>query len=162
MDDQGRVYKIRPLNQQGPEKMVNRAQLKVYPSSRPVLPESPSLMSPSLARESEGTSMLKEESEMGSVIMVNWPLLTQPPIPEPNTSRLVPTHIPEPKTEPQLNSPVHGAMPPTQGRCSSRTTAGHHSNIFKLPHSIHRPNTNDATPQVSSQTALTFKLPPVR
>lgn len=71
LDDKGRVYS---LNQPDLEKNVNCCELKLYPCAHPALPETPLPESPSPSPESQGTSMLEEESEMGGQIMVNWPL----------------------------------------------------------------------------------------
>uniref|UniRef100_A0A3Q2TNG1 Integrase catalytic domain-containing protein n=1 Tax=Fundulus heteroclitus TaxID=8078 RepID=A0A3Q2TNG1_FUNHE len=114
LDDKGKVYKIRPLNQPGPEKNVNRAELKPYPHSRLALPESPLSKQLSPPCDSEGTSMLEEESEMGSVILVNMPLVTPQLLSEPNA----PPHVPEPQvTVPVQPSP--SSSPPSQVRRSN-------------------------------------------
>lgn len=143
LDDKGKVYKIKPFNKSGPEKNVSRAEIKVYPAACTVPPslESPESHIPTV---SPGTSMLEEESEMGSVIMINWPRLGQQSTSESqNMTDITSTCTPVPPLEAPVITPVHSETPSTssspssQTRRSTRATAGQHSNPFNLPRSAH-------------------------
>lgn len=167
LDDKGRVYKIRPRNRAGPEKNINRTELKVLPSTATVdTPDSPSPEPQSLPQgEESDLDMPEDGSEMGSVIMVNMQPLNSENFQLPATPHnLLPEDPPATiQPEPQLNylaDPLHGEpsiTSPVLVRRSHRTTAGHHTNPFNLPQSACRPcennrsNSENNIPQASSQ-----------
>ena len=148
LDDTGRVYKIRPRDGAGLEKNINRTELKVLPWTATVdTPDSPPPELHSLSQEEEtDLDMPEDESEMGSVIMVNMQPLTPGNFQLPAVSHtLLPDDPPATiQPDPQLcclADTLHESSTtfPVPVRRSHRTTAGNHTNPFNLPQSVYRP-----------------------
>lgn len=157
LDDKGRVYKIRPKNGAGPEKNVNRSELKVLPVA--ATPYSPSAELGQPQGQERDLDASEDESEVGGVMVNVQPRNsdTQPPVmPCPQPNELTSTG-PEELQPSSLMGPVddESAVAHIPVRRTRRAAAGHHTNPFNLPRSVRRvgeDDRNNGGSSISSQS----------
>ena len=159
LDTEGRVYRIRPQQEEGPSYNIHRSELKH-------LPRAPTTTSPPEVEAHQPSASQQQEddtSEGESSLIADWVPIPTCPDPQDNLGSLEqsrhtgPEHLPAPEQqlplEPTLSesppspaelssatSPPHfpsqAVTPPSrelQLRRSTRSTAGHHPNPFNLP-----------------------------
>lgn len=155
LDQDGRVYKICPLEGTGPEKNIHRSELRVIPTkARADLNPSTILHSvwDSQGQENSGTSRLQlaEDTDSEDEIVLMEPVTNME-----NSSGAPPDHHLNPLSPPNMSNGtedhmrrdvyVHPTMEIEQGspanpdtvvRRSARPTAGQHSNPFHLPRNV--------------------------
>lgn len=150
LNQDGRVYKIRPLEGTGPEKNIHRSELRVIPTKAradlnpsTILHRVRDIQDP----ENSGASrfQLAEDNDSEDGIVLMEPVTNMennsdapsdhhlnPPSP-PNVSNGIEDHM-------RLDVYVHPTMeianPDTVVRRSARATAGQHSNPFHLPRNV--------------------------
>ncbi|KAJ8375621.1 hypothetical protein SKAU_G00062010 [Synaphobranchus kaupii] len=129
LDDAGRVYAIRPLDDSRPERDVHRTELRVIPTA--LAPGSPSNNHVPIALLYPQQDILplsnqtSEEEEADDALN----LLVRRPVHPCHLRALIPVQGAEQVTNPQVSLPVE-----EQGlRRSARRTAGQHSNPHNLP-----------------------------
>lgn len=155
MDKEGRVYKIRPRDHSGPDKNLNRAELRVIPlGTMAPAPDQHPLADPGLVVESPQQSISDipdDDSEVGGVVLAMAPNPPRDQLPlvsvsEPvgetrslGLSNLNPvTIVPEQPRESGIDNRenVPEQDPGRVQERPKRSTAGKHSNPFNLPRSV--------------------------
>ena len=126
LDENGRVYTIRPVEDQGPERNIHRTEMRVVPGQ--VAAETPVILSEEerfLEGEQLEQSQNTSEQEESSCWLVEW------------DSDLEPVIEPQ-RQEPDLSCPSQPVE--VVPRRTTRTTAGKHSNPHNLPRPVTGPS----------------------
>ena len=165
LDTGGRVYRIRPWQDEGPSYNIHRSELKTLPQTPTTsVPPEMEVPQPSVRVQEDDTSL--DESSL----IVHWvsiPTCTDPQnnlkLWKPNTG---PEHLPAPEQLVPLEltssecphaqaesspatSPLTAPTPELRLRRSTRPTAGHHPNPFNLPQSTSSHASEQSIPEHS-------------
>lgn len=121
LDDQGRVYKIRPSNQQGTDKNINRMEFNVLPATTVMLASPPPKRDNLPNTNENDLDVSEDESEIEGVVVVNIRPLNSEASQQPTTYQTPPPEDPPVivQPEPQLNPVI-----PSVTWCSHGATAG--------------------------------------
>ena len=147
LDDQGRVYTLRPRDGMGPEKNIHRSELRAIPDGAaaklPPWTERPPPGDSPVVQSASNLPVDEDESDSDSMVLVETfsaPRTTPTPMSDPPTSEpptFETTPVPSPRQLSQGIDPEESEPPgASEVRRSSRSTAGRHQNPFNLPRSV--------------------------